>query len=188
MNKMIIITAPSGAGKTTIVKHLLKVFPTLSFSVSATTRAPRPHESNGKEYYFISTDEFQQKIRNHEFIEYEQVYENQYYGTLHAEVQRLWSEGRSIIFDIDVKGALNLKKIFMNEAFSIFLKPPSFEILKERLLNRKTEDKASLNKRIKKAKLELKYQVKFDYVLINDKLEISLAEAENLVRTFLEIQ
>ncbi|HND17266.1 MAG TPA: guanylate kinase, partial [Saprospiraceae bacterium] len=99
MNKMIIITAPSGAGKTTIVKHLLKVFPTLSFSVSATTRAPRPHESNGKEYYFISTDEFQQKIRNHEFIEYEQVYENQYYGTLHAEVQRLWSEGRSIIFD-----------------------------------------------------------------------------------------
>lgn len=187
MNKMIIITAPSGAGKTTIVKHLLAVFPALSFSISATTRAPRPHETDGKEYYFISEEEFLTKISNGAFIEYEQVYENQYYGTLRSEVERLWNEHKSIIFDIDVKGALKLKSIFGEQALSVFIKPPTFEILRERLLNRKTETKASLAKRIRKARLELKFQDKFDYVLVNDQLETALAEAENLVRRFLEI-
>ncbi len=185
MSKMIIVTAPSGAGKTTIVKHLLEVFPDLSFSISATTRQPRPHEKNGKEYYFISNDEFTRKIENGEFIEYEQVYENQYYGTLHSEVDRVWQEGKSIIFDIDVKGALNLKHLYGSNALSIFIKPPSFEILKERLKNRKTENKTSLSKRIKKAQFELTFQDKFDKVLVNDVLENSFKEAENLVRSFL---
>lgn len=185
MEKMIIITAPSGAGKTTIVKHLLEVIPNMAFSISATTRDPRPHETNGKEYYFISHDEFLKKVQEGQFIEYEEVYENQYYGTLKSEVDRIWAEGKSVIFDIDVKGALNLKKIYGDAALSIFIKPPSFKVLEDRLKNRKTENKTSLAKRIKRAKFELSFESEFDQVLINDILENSFSEGEKIVNSFL---
>ena len=168
MHKMFIVTAPSGAGKTTIVQHLLATFPDLAFSVSATTRQPRTHEINGREYYFMSIKEFQDKIAKEAFIEYEQVYENQYYGTLKSEVDRLWAEGKSVIFDIDVQGALHLKKIYGEEALSIFIAPPSLKVLKERLKNRKTENKTSFAKRMRKVRFELSFKDKFDKVIVNN--------------------
>lgn len=186
MHKMIIVTAPSGAGKTTIVQHLLATFPDLAFSVSATTRQPRAHETNGKEYYFMSLKEFQDKIAKEAFIEYEQVYENQYYGTLKSEVDRLWAEGKSVIFDIDVQGALHLKNIFGKEALSIFIAPPSLEVLKERLKNRKTENKTSFAKRMRKVRFELSFKDKFDRVIVNNILDIALEEAENIVISFIK--
>lgn len=186
MHKMIIVTAPSGAGKTTIVQHLLATFPNLAFSVSATTRQPRTHEINGKEYYFMSVSEFQDKIAQEAFIEYEQVYENQYYGTLKSEVDRLWAEGKSVIFDIDVQGALHLKKIYGQGAISIFIAPPSLQVLKERLKNRKTENKTSFAKRMHKVRYELSFKDKFDKVIVNNILETALAEAENIIAGFLK--
>ncbi|MBK8737201.1 MAG: guanylate kinase [Saprospiraceae bacterium] len=186
MHKMFIVTAPSGAGKTTIVQHLLATFPDLAFSVSATTRQPRTHEINGREYYFMSIKEFQDKIAKEAFIEYEQVYENQYYGTLKSEVDRLWAEGKSVIFDIDVQGALHLKKIYGEEALSIFIAPPSLKVLKERLKNRKTENKTSFAKRMRKVRFELSFKDKFDKVIVNNILDIALAEAENIVASFIK--
>jgi guanylate kinase len=186
MAKLLIFTAPSGAGKTTIVRHLLEQFPQLAFSISATTRPQRPHEQDGKDYYFISPEEFRVKQGNGDFVEWEEVYEGLYYGTLHSEINRLWSLGKHIVFDIEVKGATNLKKAYPDESLAVFVKPPSPEILFERLRGRKTEDDESLRKRIARAAEELTYEETFDKVLLNDDLEEALAEAEEIVRAFLK--
>jgi len=183
--KLIVVTAPSGAGKTTIVKHLLDKIPDLAFSVSATTRPKRQSENEAVDYYFINVDTFLQLIKDEAFVEWEQVYENQFYGTLKKEIDRLWSLGKYIVFDIDVKGANNIKKIYNKQVLTIFVKPPSKEILINRLKNRNTEDQKSLNARIKKAELELQFENKFDYVLVNDELERAFNEAENVVFKFL---
>jgi guanylate kinase len=186
MNKLIIVTAPSGAGKTTIVHHLLQKFEALAFSVSATNRAKRAHETDTKDYYFLSTEEFQRLVGEGAFLEYEEVYDNQYYGTLKKEVERLWQLGKCIIFDVDVKGALNIQKAYPNEALSIFIKPPSKEILLERLKNRKTETPESLSKRIARATEELTYEKRFDKVIINDILEKALKKADRITTNFLK--
>lgn len=184
MSKLIIITAPSGAGKTTIVQHLLAAFDELAFSVSATTRPRRAHEQEGVDYYFLSAEEFKERIRRNEFVEWEEVYENQFYGTLKHEVQRLWDAGKHIIFDIEVKGALNIQKNYPDDSLSIFVQPPSAEVLFERLRNRQTESAESLQKRIDRAAFELSCADQFDCILINDELTTALAEAEELVSSF----
>ena len=184
--KLIVFTAPSGAGKTTIVKHLLKKFDNLGFSISATTRQKREHETDGLDYYFISLDQFRQKLENKEFLEWEEVYDNQYYGTLKSEVERVWKSGKNIIFDIDVKGAVSIKSAYPNETLVVFVKPPTPEILFERLRNRKTESKESLQKRLARATRELTYEDRFDAVLVNNVLEETLLNAEILVNNFLQ--
>lgn len=186
MEKLLIFTAPSGAGKTTIVRHLLSHFDQLAFSISATTRQPRPGEVDGKDYYFISPERFKQLIAEGAFVEWEQVYAHQYYGTLKREVERLWQAQKHIIFDIDVKGAINIKKAYPNNSLAVFICPPSEEVLIERLKQRRTEDQRSLEKRIKKIKQELGYQDQFDVVLVNDELEKALREAEKIVLDFLQ--
>lgn len=186
--KLIIFTAPSGAGKTTIVRHLLKVRKDISFSISACTRAQRYGEVNGMDYYFYSAEEFRRKVANGEFIEYEEVYENQFYGTLKSEIDRLWGLGKHVLFDIDVKGALAIKQKYGEDALSIFVKPPSFEILKARLIGRKTEDEASLIKRINRVKEEMTYERHFDMTLVNDNLQVALKEAEATVEQFLMLK
>ncbi len=183
--KVMIFSAPSGAGKSTIVAHLMKRFPVLGFSVSATSRAPRGEESNGKEYYFFNTEEFKKKIANNEFIEYEEVYKGFYYGTLKSEIDKLWSQGKIILFDIDVVGGVNLKKLFGESALSVFIKPPSLEVLRERLTGRGTEDNESVERRLTKAQYELSFEDKFDVILINDKLEDCLGEAERITEEFI---
>ncbi len=183
--KLIIFTAPSGAGKTTIVKHLLKVREDLAFSISACTRSQRYGEVNGLDYYFLSVEEFKRKVSAGDFVEYEEVYENQFYGTLKAEIERLKSLGKNVIFDIDVKGAVNIKKFYGEEALTVFVSPPSPEVLFERLKSRKTEDEESLRKRIARARIELGYENKFDVTLINNDLETALNDAEMIVSTFL---
>ena len=184
--KLIIFTAPSGAGKTTIVKHLLKNRKDLSFSISACTRAARYGEVNGMDYYFMSVEEFRKKVKKGDFVEYEEVYENQYYGTLKSEIDRLWKMGMNVLFDIDVKGAHNIKKAYGDRVLAVFVKPPSFEVLKNRLENRKTEDEQSLKKRIKRVKEEMTYERYFDVTLINDDLETSFSEAMKIVSEFLD--
>lgn len=179
--KLVVFTAPSGAGKTTIVKHLLSKYANLAFSVSATTRAARSHEIHGKDYYFLSLEEWQQKSAEDDFLEWEEVYENQYYGSLKSEVERLWSLGRYVVFDMDVKGATNIKKIYGDKAITVFVKPPSSEVLFSRLRNRQTESEESLRKRIARATEELTYETTFDIVLLNDDLDICLQEAENII-------
>ena len=187
LRKLIIFTAPSGAGKTTIVKHLLaKYSEKLAFSVSATSRESRVGEKDGVDYYFLSPDTFKQKITNNDFLEYEEVYENQYYGTLKSEIERLWAIGKCVLFDVDVKGATRIKQAYPDETLAIFVKPPSEEILYSRLQLRRTETPASLEKRIKRVAEELTYENKFDAVLLNDKLEKALADAEQLVNDFLQ--
>jgi guanylate kinase len=188
MKKLIIVTAPSGAGKTTIVHHLIDTFDSLAFSVSATNRNMRAHEKHGVDYYFLSTEAFKDLITEGALLEYEEVYENQYYGTLKKEVERLWALGKCIIFDVDVKGALNIQKHYPKESLSIFIKPPSKEILLERLKNRKTETPESLQKRINRATEELTFEHKFDKVLINDVLEKALRESEEFVTDFLQLK
>ena len=182
--KMFIFTAPSGAGKTTIVRHLLKQFDFLDFSVSATTRQKREHEIDGKDYYFLTRDEFDEKIEEDEFIEWEEVYEDRY-GTLKSEVDRVWALGKHIVFDIEVKGATNIKRLYGDKCKAIFIKPPSLEVLIERLTNRNTESKSSLKKRIARVKREMTYQNTFDEVLVNDLLDVTLKEAEFFVETFI---
>jgi len=186
--KLIIFTAPSGAGKTTIVRHLLKTFDELAFSVSATTRAMRPHEEDGKDYYFITPEKFKHLVDNEEFVEWEEVYEDQFYGTLKSEVERIWEMGKYIVFDVEVKGATNIKKFYKEEAYAVFVKPPSLKVLIERLKNRKTETEKSLKKRISRVEQELKYENKFDKILVNDILEVTLKEAEMIVENVLKIE
>lgn len=183
--KLLIFTAPSGAGKTTIVKHLLKKYPTLAFSISATTRQPRPNEIHGQDYYFLSVDEWDKKIQANEFLEWEEVYENQYYGTLKSEVERLWALGKHVVFDIEVKGATNIKQYYGDKALAIFVKPPSEEVLFQRLRNRKTESTESLKKRMARTKEELAYEHTFDVILLNDILENTLKTAENMVEKYI---
>ncbi|GAB4257696.1 MAG: guanylate kinase [Saprospiraceae bacterium] len=183
--KLIIVTAPSGSGKTTIVKHLLSTFDNLAFSVSATTRPPRKGEVHGKDYYFISPEEFREHVKNGDFLEWEEVYENQYYGTLRSEVERLWKEGKHVIFDIDVQGALNLKEAFPDKTLTIFVKPPSTKVLSERLRRRKSESEESLKKRIAKAEFELSFANNFDVVIVNDKLEEAFQKADAVVGKYI---
>src|SRR5690606_15114216 len=179
--KAIIFSAPSGSGKTTIVKHLLANNPDLGFSISASTRDKRGRkEEHGKDYYFLTPEDFKKKIDNDEFIEWEEVYEGNYYGTLKTEIQRIWDEGKNVIFDVDVKGGLALKKYFGDKALSVFVKVPSMEILEQRLRGRGTESHASLSQRLFKAKFEMTFADKFDVVLVNEDLDKSLAEAQRL--------
>jgi guanylate kinase len=183
--KAIIFSAPSGSGKTTLVRHLLDNNPDLGFSISASTRDKRGRkEEHGKDYYFLTPDEFKKKIDNDEFIEWEEVYEGNYYGTLKTEIQRIWDEGKNVIFDVDVKGGLALKKYFGDKALSIFVKVPSIEILEQRLRGRGTESHASLSQRLFKAKFEMTFADKFDVVLVNEDLDKSLAEAQQLYDAF----
>lgn len=186
-NKVIIFSAPSGAGKSTIVNHLLNLFPELEFSISATSRAPRGEEKHGKEYYFLSADEFRKLIAEDSFVEYEEVYTGSFYGTLKSEVERIWSKGNTIIFDIDVQGGVNLKKFFGKQALSVFIQAPSVEILRSRLIGRGTDTQEAIEKRVAKAASEMEFAAgKFDYVLINDDLATAKAEAENVIGDFLK--
>ncbi len=182
--KLIIFSAPSGAGKTTIVRHLLENNPELAFSVSATTRERRPYEVNGKDYYFLSKEEFEEKIKNNEFAEYEQVYQGTYYGTLKSEIERLRKAGKNLIFDVDVEGGLKIKKLYQQDALAVFVKVSSVEILKERLNHRNTESEAKKAERIAKAVKELMYEKLFDVVIENDNLEYALAKAQKLYNDF----
>ena len=185
--KAIIFCAPSGSGKTTLVKHLLSQYSNLGFSISACTRDKRGrNEVHGKDYYFLSIEEFQENIRDNAFVEWEEVYPGGYYGTLKSEVERLWNEGKNVIFDVDVKGGLKLKEYFGEDALAIFVKVPSIEELEARLRSRGTETEESLSKRLYKVKFEMSFQDKFDVVLLNDNLEDSQEKAENLYTTFLE--
>ena len=183
--KLIIFSAPSGAGKTTIVHHLLGKIPQLAFSVSATTRAKRGNEVNGKDYYFISKEEFLHRIAKKEFVEFEEVYTDNFYGTLRSEIERLWKEGKHVIFDIDVEGGLHLKKKFEEHALAVFVQPPSLEVLIERLTSRATDSPEKLAERIEKAEKELKYVGKFDVILQNNDLQTACTQAETLVLDFL---
>jgi len=183
--KLIIFSAPSGAGKTTIVKHLLKKFPLLSFSISATTREARGDEQHEKDYYFISQEDFLHKVSHHEFVEFEEVYKGTFYGTLRSEIQRIWNEGKHVIFDIDVEGGLRLKRKYEEDALAIFVQPPSLEVLKERLSGRGTDSQEKLQERFIKAEKELKYADKFDVVLKNFDLHTACEEAEKLVSDFI---
>ena len=183
--KAIIFSAPSGSGKTTIVHHLLNNNTDLGFSISAATRDKRGRkEENGKDYYFLTPEEFKHKIDGDEFVEWEEVYAGNFYGTLKSEIERIWSEGKNVIFDVDVKGGINLKKYFGDKALAIFVKVPSMEILKERLKDRGTESEESLSRRVFKANFEMSFQDKFDVVLLNENLEKSLAEAQKLYDSF----
>jgi len=183
--KLIIFSAPSGAGKTTIVHHLLKTFPDLSFSISATTREQRGDEVHGKDYYFISQESFLHKIAQKEFVEFEEVYTGTFYGTLRSEIERIWSQGKHVIFDIDVEGGLHLKRKYGQQALAIFVQPPSLEVLIERLTGRGTDLPEKLAERIRKADKELQYADKFDVILKNFELETACKEAEKLVSDFL---
>lgn len=184
--KCIIISAPSGAGKTTLVKHLLSKFKNLEFSVSATSRQKRDTETHGRDYYFITPAEFQNRIAKGDFLEWEEVYKDHYYGTLKSELERIWKKGHHVIFDVDVVGGLNLKKILGNSALAVFVMPPSIEHLHDRLQKRQTETPASLAKRVAKAAEEIKSADRFDRILVNDKLEDSCREATALVENFLK--
>ncbi|WP_163871605.1 guanylate kinase [Parapedobacter sp. SGR-10] len=187
MGKLIIFSAPSGAGKTTIVRHLLsKYADKLAFSISATTRERRGAEVDGSDYYFISKEEFLHKVAKHEFIEFEEVYSGTFYGTLKSEVERIWAEGKHVIFDIDVVGGLRLKSKFPEEALAIFVNPPSLDVLKERLRGRGTDSEEKLKERFAKAEHELSYADKFDVVLDNFDLETAKADAEKLVLDFIK--
>ena len=184
--KSIIFSAPSGAGKTTIVRYLLEKELPLLFSISACSRNRRPNEIDGKDYYFLSIDDFKAKVANNAFVEWEEVYENNFYGTLKSEINRIWSSHQHVVFDVDVVGGLNLKKYFGDRALSIFIEPPSLDVLFKRLKNRATETEKSLNKRIEKATHEMKFCSSFDLIIINDRLEKAKKDAFEKVSKFLE--
>lgn len=185
IGKAVILSAPSGSGKTTIVRHLLKRIPELSFSISATTRKIRPHEMNGRDYYFLSPEEFDQKIKSDHFLEWEEVYSGTKYGTLREEVERVWREGKSVVFDVDVVGGVNLKKELGTAALAIFVRVPTLDVLKARLELRKTESSKTLEERLSKAAFEMTYEGSFDATIINDDLEKAVDETEQVVREFL---
>lgn len=185
-NKVIIFSAPSGSGKSTIVSHILKLHPEMEFSVSATSRAPRGQERNGIEYHFFTADEFRKMIAEDKFVEYEEVYAGSFYGTLKSEVQKIWDKGHVIIFDVDVKGGVNLKKYFGDKALSVFIQAPSVEELRKRLVARGTDSAEAIAKRVAKASEEMTYADKFDYILVNDDLQKAYAEAEKVVDDFLQ--
>ena len=186
MGKLIVISAPSGAGKTSIVHQLLKDIPALSFSVSASSRERRGNEVHGKDYYFLGVEEFQQKIKEDACLEWEQVYENQYYGTLKSEIERIWSEEKTIIFDVDVVGGLNIKKQYPKECLSIFIMPPSIEVLAERLTGRGSESDESVKKRLDKAEKEIAQNQKFDSVILNDDFDIACEETMDVITNFIK--
>lgn len=187
-NKVIIFSAPSGAGKSTIVNHLLGLYPELEFSISATSRAPRGQEKHGVEYYFFTADEFRSMIEEEKFVEYEEVYAGSFYGTLKSEVERIWAKGHAIVFDIDVQGGVNLKRIFGDQALSVFIQAPSVEVLRERLIGRGTDTPEAIDRRVAKAASEMEFAAgKFDYVLINDDLQKAFSEAEEVIGNFLKI-
>lgn len=185
---MIIFSAPSGSGKTTLVRHILKTFPDdIEFSISATSRPKRGIEINGKDYHYLSVEEFKSKVENNEFLEWEEVYAGTHYGTLRTAVETIWNRGKAVIFDIDVEGGLNLKNQFKEDAMSVFVMPPSIKILEERLHSRSTDSKESIARRIAKAEKELKTAELFDVFILNENLDEACAKAEELVRDFLKI-
>lgn len=186
LGKVIIFSAPSGAGKSTVVNHLLGLYPQFEFSISATSRAPRGQEQDGVEYYFIDAERFRELIAQDAFVEYEEVYQDRFYGTLKSEVERIWQKGHVIVFDVDVKGGVNLKKYFGDAALSVLIVPPSMEVLEARLRGRGTDSEEAIRERLDKASSELEFAAgKFDRDLVNDKLEETFAEAEALVDAFL---
>jgi guanylate kinase len=185
--KLIVFSAPSGSGKTTIVRHLLARDDfDLQFSISATSRAPRKHEVDGHDYYFITTQQFKEHISDGDFLEWEEVYRDSFYGTLKDEVERIWSEGKNVIFDIDVVGGLKIKEKYPDRTLAVFVKPPSIEELKARLRKRKTDSQDKINMRIAKASVEMATAPQFDHIIVNDDLDDALQEAENLVSNFLK--
>lgn len=183
--KVIVVSAPSGAGKTSIVQHLLKAVPELRFSISATTRSKREYETDGKDYYFLSTEDFKAKLANDEFLEWQEVYANQFYGSLKSEVERIWQNNQTVIFDVDVLGGLNIKKFYGDKALSVFIKAPSIEELEKRLRNRGTETPETLKKRLDKAEYEMSFSNQFDKILLNDDLATAQGEMIELVRDFI---
>ncbi|MFK8043915.1 MAG: guanylate kinase [Crocinitomicaceae bacterium] len=184
--KCIIFSAPSGAGKTTIVRYLLRQVDSLTFSISAASRQPRGREQNGVDYHFFSVEEFKARIENNEFIEWEEVYSNNFYGTLKSEVLKAWENGKTVLFDVDAIGGMNLKTIFGDRAKSIFIQPPSLFVLEQRLKNRRTETDEQIKMRLDKANEELSHANEFDYVLLNDNLETACTEVKEVVNQFLE--
>ena len=184
--KLIIFSAPSGAGKTTIVKYLLQRDLNLEFSVSATSRARRHTETDGKDYYFLSPDEFRRKIENDEFLEWEEVYEGIYYGTLKSEVERICSKGSHVVFDVDVVGGCNIKKYYVDQALAIFVQPPSIEELRNRLISRSTDALEVIEKRVAKAAYELTFANQFDCIIVNEELSIAYQQAEKCIREFID--
>ena len=185
MNKVLIFSAPSGSGKSTVVNHILSGHKGIEFSVSATSRPPRGEEKDGVEYFFYSADIFRLLVRDDKFVEFEEVYPDRFYGTLKAEVNRIWARGNVIIFDVDVKGGVNLKKYFGDQALSVFIQAPSVEVLRQRLIERGTDSAEDIEKRVAKAAEEMTYAPQFDKVLINDDLATALAEADAMVDAFL---
>lgn len=183
--KCVIFSAPSGAGKTTIVQYLLREIPELAFSISACSREPRGREIPGVDYHYFSVDEFRKKIADNEFVEWEEVYPNNFYGTLKSEIEKSWSQGKVVVFDVDAEGGINLKKIFGKSALSVFIKPPSLFVLEQRLRNRRTETEENIKMRIEKANRELDRADEFDYILMNDNLEKACFEAKEKVESFI---
>ena len=187
VGKVIIFCAPSGSGKTTIVKHLLEENNNLGFSISACTRDKRGREEeNGKDYHFLTPDDFKTSIDKNEFIEWEEVYPGAFYGTLKSEIERLWSEGKHVLFDVDVQGGLNLKKYFGDKSLAVFVQPPSVEVLEQRLRGRGTDDEDSISRRLFKVNFEMSFKNQFDTILINDVMSDSFKKAQNLVDQFTE--
>lgn len=186
MGKLVIFSAPSGSGKTTIVRELLQRFPQFEFSISATSRQPRGKEQHGIDYYFLSSDEFRQRVERDEFVEWEEVYAGTCYGTLKSEVERIWAKGNVIVFDVDVMGGINLKRLFGDDACSIFIMPPSIEELERRLRGRGTDSEEVIQKRIGKAEFELSKSSEFDYTVVNDVLADAVNEATDIINNFLK--
>lgn len=178
---------PSGSGKTTITSHLIKIIPGIGFSVSATTRSKRTGEKEGDHYYYLTNEEFREKIQNGEFVEWEEVYDNIFYGTLRSEIERIWNEGKHVIFDIDVEGGLNIKNQYPENSLAVFVQPPSIEHLRERLMERATDHPENIEKRVAKAVHELQYSSRFDHVIINIDKHKTLDEAVSIVKEFLKI-
>lgn len=185
IGKLFIFSAPSGAGKSTLIQHLLSCGFDMEFSISATSRAPRGTEKHGVDYYYLTPEEFKQKIENQEFLEYEEVYPNCFYGTLRSEIERITSKGKNIVFDVDVIGGLNIKENYSDQSLALFIAPPSIEILHERLINRGTDSPEMIQKRIEKADYEMTFAQKFDKIVVNDDLDVAKAEAERSIREFL---